>query len=275
MPVIKVKSTTNARRQYSVLKNNTDKKKREKSLCFGMAKNSGRNNRGVITAQNRGGGFRKIYRNVDFKQTAHLGKKAEVVAVEYDPNRTANILLVKYEDDTKSYLLAPSGIKTGNSIICDDSTPIKTGNRLRIKNIPASTQIYNVELDPGRGGQIAKSAGNYVILLGTDDEFSQIKMPSGEVRKLSSNCFASIGVVSNIEHNKVTVSKAGRFRLMGKRPHVRGKAKNPCDHPHGGGEGNTSIGMVRPKTPWGMPALGHKTRKKKKPTSELIVRRRK
>ncbi len=275
MPVIKAKSTSNARRQYSVLKNNVDKKAREKSLCFGMVNKSGRNNRGVITAQNRGGGFRKVYREVDFKQTSRLGQKAEIIAVEYDPNRTANIILVKYADESKSYLLAAAGLKAGDTVICDDAAPIRIGNRLRLKNIPASTQIYNVEMDPGKGGQIAKSAGNYVILLGTDGDFSQIKMPSGEVRRVPSDCFASIGVTSNIEHSKVVISKAGRFRLMGKRPHVRGKAKNPCDHPHGGGEGNTSIGMVRPKTPWGMPALGHKTRNKKKPTSELIVRRRK
>ncbi len=275
MAVILAKPTTSSRRHFSVIKNNVDKKKREKSLCFGMPNYSGRNNRGIVTAQNRGGGSRKVYRNVDFKQTSFLDQIADVIAIEYDPNRTANIALIQYPDGSKSYILSPNGLKHGDTIVCSKSAPIKIGNRMQIKNIPAATQIFNVELSSGRGGQMAKSAGGYVTLLGVDGDYAQIKLPSGEVRKILSNCYASIGVVSNIDHNKIVLSRAGRVRLMGRRPHVRGKAKNPCDHPHGGGEGNTSIGMVRPKTPWGMPALGHKTRNKKNPTSKLIVRRRK
>ena len=276
MAITKVKPTNNARRQMTVIKRAVDKKKREKSLCFGMPSAAGRNNRGIITAQNRGGGFRKIYRLVDFKQTSKLGQRAQVVAIEYDPNRSAYIALIEYaETQEKAYILAAEGLKSGDNVMCAESAPIRSGNRLKIKNIPAATQIYNIELNPGRGGQIVKSAGTYAILLGVDGDYAQLKLPSGEVRRVMSECFASVGIASNVEHGKVVVAKAGRFRLSGKRPHVRGKAKNPCDHPHGGGEGNVSIGMVRPKTPWGMPALGHKTRKKKNPTSKLIVRRRK
>lgn len=275
MPVIKTKPVNNALRQHSVLVFGVAKKKREKSLCLGIAKSCGRNNRGIITAQNRGGGARKVYRMVDFKQTSFLGKVATISAVEYDPNRTSNIALIQYEDGQKSYIIAAHGMKEGDKVVCDEKAPIRLGNRMKLKNIPLSTEIYNVELDPGRGGQIIKSAGSRAILLAVDDDFAQIKLPSGEVRRVSSECFASVGIVSNTDHSKVVISKAGRKRHMGVRPHVRGKAKNPCDHPHGGGEGNTSIGLKRPKTPWGMPALGHKTRKKKKPTSKLIVRRRK
>lgn len=275
MPIVKTKPTNNSLRQHSVLFFDITKKKREKTLCIGMPKMSGRNNRGVVTAQNRGGGARKVYRIIDFKQTSRLGDNATVVAIEYDPNRTSNIALVEYDDGQKSYLIAANGMKVGDKLLCDDKTEVKIGNRMRLRNMPLSTEIYNVELNPGRGGQIVKSAGSRAVLLGIDSDFAQIKMPSGEVRKVPSDCFASIGIVSNIDHSKVVISKAGRKRHMGVRPHVRGKAKNPCDHPHGGGEGNTSIGLKRPKTPWGMPALGHKTRKKKKPTSTLIIRRRK
>lgn len=275
MSVIKIKPTSSSRRHMTVIKKTVSSKKREKSLCIGIANQAGRNNRGVVTAQNRGGGFRKVYRMVDFKQTSFMGKSATVDAIEYDPNRTAYIALIRYADGQKAYILAPEGLKIGAEIICDEAVAVKRGNRMKIKNIPLSTQIYNIELNPGRGGQIVKSAGNYAILLGMDGQFAQIKMPSGEVRKVLSDCFASVGVVSNVDHSKIVVARAGRVRLSGRRPHVRGKAKNPCDHPHGGGEGNTSVGLVRPKTPWGMPALGHKTRKKKNPTSKLIVRRRK
>lgn len=260
----------------TVVKNVVSKKKREKSLSFGMSNTSGRNNRGVITAQNRGGGFKKVYRVVDFKQTSHLDQGAQVIAIEYDPNRTANIALIEYSDTAKkSYILAAIGMKEGDKVICSEQAPIRRGNRTMLKNIPAATQVYNIELSPNRGGQIVKSAGAYAILLGNDGDYAQIKMPSGEVRRVPNTCYASIGVVSNVDHSKTVIAKAGRFRLAGKRPHVRGKAKNPCDHPHGGGEGNVSIGMKRPKTPWGMPALGHRTRNKKNPTSKLIVRRRK
>ena len=275
MPIVKIKPTNNARRGMTVVKNAVSKKKREKSLCFGLKNSSGRNNRGVITAQNRGGGFKTVYRLVDFKQTTRLEQSAQVVAIEYDPNRTANIALIEYSDNVRAYILAAEGMKEGDTVVCAEQAPVRRGNRMMLKNIPASTEVYNIELSPNRGGQIVKSAGSYAILLGNDGEFAQIKLPSGEVRRVPNTCYASIGVTSNVEHGKTVVAKAGRFRLSGRRPHVRGKAKNPCDHPHGGGEGNTSIGLKRPKTPWGMPALGHKTRKKKNPTSKLIVRRRK
>lgn len=269
-----IKPTNNARRLMTYLVTGTDKKKREKSLCFGMTNNSGRNVHGHITAQNRGGGSRKVYRLVDFSQISYASSPAEIVAIEYDPNRSANIALIQYQDGKKSYILAATGMEKGQSVICDENTPVQIGNRCQLVNIPPSTQIYNIELSPGRGGQIAKSAGGYAVLMGFDGEYAIIKLASSENRKIRSNCYASIGVVSNIDHNKVVVSKAGRFRATGNRPHVRGKAKNPCDHPHGGGEGNVSIGMVHPKTPWGMPALGHKTRNRKKASSNLIIRRR-
>lgn len=275
MTIVKTKPTTNALRQHTVLVLGLNKKKREKSLSFGIVNKAGRNNRGVITANNRGGGTRKVYRVIDFKRTSYLAMKAEVVSIEYDPNRTANIALIRYENGDNSYIIAPEKLKIGSEVICDEKTPVKVGNRMKLMNIPPSTEIYNIELNPMQGGKIVKSAGSRAILLGSDGNFTQVKLPSGEVRKISSDCYAEIGVVSNVDYNKVVISKAGRKRLMGIRPHVRGKAKNPCDHPHGGGEGNTSIGMKRPKTPWGMPALGHKTRKHKKPTSKLILKRRK
>ncbi len=275
MAIVKTKPTINALRQHTVLVLGTNKKKREKSLSYGIVNKAGRNNRGVVTAKNRGGGARKVYREVDFKRTIYLGMKATVIAIEYDPNRTANIALIRYENGHNSYIIAPEKLKIGSEVICDEKTPVKVGNRMMLKNIPPSTEIYNIELNYMQGGKIVKSAGGRAILLGTDENFTQIKLPSGEVRKISSDCMAEIGVISNADHNKVVISKAGRKRLMGVRPHVRGKAKNPCDHPHGGGEGNTSIGMKRPKTPWGMPALGHKTRKAKKPTTKLILKRRK
>lgn len=276
MPILKVKPTNNGRRGMTVIKRAVDKKKREKSLSFGFSNKAGRNNRGVITAQNRGGGFKKVYRLVDFKQCSKLDQSAQIVAIEYDPNRSAYIALIEYSETAeKAYILAAEGMKAGDEVVCSEAAPIRIGNRLKIKNIPASTQIYNIELSPGRGGQVVKSAGAYAILLGFDGEFAQVKLPSSEVRRVSGECYASIGVTSNVDHGKIVGAKAGRFRLQGKRPHVRGKAKNPCDHPHGGGEGNTSIGLKRPKTPWGMPALGHKTRRKKNPTSKLILRRRK
>lgn len=272
MPIRIIKPTSNARREMTVLITNTDKKRPEKSLTFRLNKKSGRNCYGRITAQNRGGGSKTMYRLIDFKQIDVAGLKADVIAIEYDPNRTANIALVQYPSGEKRYVIAPEGLAKGDNIVCDEKAPIRVGNRLKLKNIPPSTQIYNIELQPGRGGQIIRSAGGYAILLGVDKEYAQIKMPSGEIRKVLAENFASIGVVSNADHSKVSIGKAGRVRLSGRRPHVRGKAKNPCDHPHGGGEGNTSIGMTHPKTPWGMPALGHKTRSRSK-SSRLIVKK--
>lgn len=259
----------------SVLVSGVSKKAPEKSLTFGGKNTAGRNNSGRMTARNRGGGFKKLFRFVDFKQTEKLDEKAKVIAIEYDPNRTANIALIEYENGEKSYILAPEGLKEGASIVASEKAAIRTGNRMKIKNIPASTQIYNVEMVPGRGGQMVRSAGAYCILLGIDKDFAQLRMSSGEIRKTSVECFASIGAVSCSDHSNITIGKAGRVRLSGRKPHVRGKAKNPCDHPHGGGEGGTSIGLKYPKTPWGMPALGHKTRKRNKKSALLIVKKRK
>jgi large subunit ribosomal protein L2 len=275
MPVKVIKSTGNARRQMSILVSGVSKKQPEKSLIFGGKNFAGRNNVGRLTIKNRGGGSKKLYRIVDFKQNSQIDKKAKVLAIEYDPNRTANIALLEYEDGTKSYILAPEGLVEGGSVVTSDKAAIRIGNRMRIKNIPASSQIFNVEMIPGRGGQMIRSAGNSAILLGIDKDYAQLRMPSGEIRKVSIECFASIGVVSCIDHGNIKIGKAGRMRLAGRKPHVRGKAKNPCDHPHGGGEGGTSIGLKYPKTPWGMPALGHKTRNKKKKSGMLIVKKRK
>ena len=223
----------------------------------------------------RGGGAKRLARNVDSSQISHLGEKAKVLGFEYDPNRSAFITLIKYESGEQSYILAADKMKKGKEIICDEKTLAQIGNRMKIKNIPASTQVYNIELVSGHGGQICRSAGSYATLLGVDGKFAQLRMPSGEIRRVLTENYASIGVVSNSEHSKIKIGKAGRSRLMGKRPTVRGKAKNPCDHPHGGGEGGAGIGMKYPKTPWGMPALGRRTRNKKKVSSKQIISRRK
>ena len=271
-----VKPTTNARRQlsytdYSIL----DKVPRIKSLTIGKKRLSGRNSAGQLVITGRGGGAKRIYRIIDFSQITHIDQKATVLAIQYDPNRSAFIALIQYEDGKKSYILAPDGLVKGDEIVCSEKTLVKVGNRMMIKNIPSSTSIFNIEVTPGKGGQVCRSAGNSATLLGVDGKYAQIKMPSGEVRKILATNFASIGVVSNTDHSNVRIAKAGRFRKNGNRPHVRGKAKNPVDHPHGGGEGHNSIGMKYPKTPWGKPALGRRTRNKKKPCGQLIITRRK
>lgn len=276
MPIKIAKPTTSARRQmttqdFAVL----DKTERDKSLTAGKKQNAGRNSQGKIVVAHRGSGVKRLYRLVDFSQLKHEDDKAEVLAIEYDPNRSSFIAKLNYGDGSKSYILAPEGLKKGDIVICADSAAPKPGNRMRLKNIPLSSQIYNIELTAGRGGQICRSAGNYATLLGYDGKYAIIRLSSGESRKILADNFASIGVVSNIDHSKVVISKAGRTRWMGIRPTVRGKAKNPVDHPHGGGEGNTSIGLRYPKTPWGAPALGHRTRNRKKAGSQLILNRRK
>lgn len=257
---------------FSALDKNS---KREKSLTFGIKRNSGRNDAGQLVVRRRGGGAKKLYRIVDFSRTSHLGEKAVVLGIQYDPNRSAHIALVQYESGEKSYILSPNGLKKGSEVICDEKTLVKTGNRMKIVNIPVSTQIHNIELVNGKGGQICRGAGSFATLLGVDGKYAQLRMPSGEIRKVLAENFASIGVVSNLDHSNIKVGKAGRTRLMGKRPSVRGKAMNPCDHPHGGGEGGTSVGMTHPKTPWGAPALGPRTRNKKKAGAALVLSRRK
>ena len=269
------KPTSNARRKMSYVIFDIDKKKPAKKLTFGKSRISGRNNSGRITVRNRGTGAKRLLRVINTKQNGNDQKKLEVISIEYDPNRSANIALVKDESGNLSYILAANKLKKGATISCGEGSAIRVGNRLKLKDIPSSTQVFNIEINQGRGGQISRSAGSYAILLGTDNNYAQIKLPSGEVRKVSKECYATIGVASNVDHSKEMIGKAGRKRLFGKRPHVRGKAKNPVDHPHGGGEGGTGIGLKYPKTPWGMPALGHKTRKIHKKSSILIIEKRK
>ncbi len=247
----------------------------EKSLTIGLRRLSGRNHAGQMVVAHRGGGAKRCYRLIDFGCRDHFGEKARVETIEYDPNRTAFIAKLSYEDGEKSYILAPEGLEIGSTVTCADEAPPKPGNRMRIRNIPASTQIHSLELMPGRGGELARSAGSYATLSGFDGKYAIIRLPSGESRKVLADNFASIGVVSNTDHANVMVGKAGRKRWMGVRPTVRGKAKNPHDHPHGGGEGGSPIGMAYPKTPWGAPALGRRTRNKKKSSGKLILSRRK
>lgn len=276
MAIKLIKPTNNARRLMSVTDfNGLDKAKRVKSLTVGIKRVSGRNSAGQLVVAHKGGGAKRVYRIVDFSQRNHLSEKATVLGIQYDPNRSAFIALIQYESGEKSYILAPQGLKKDSEIVADEKTLVKVGNRMQLKNIPASTEVYNIEIVPGKGGQICRSAGNYATLLGVDGKYAQLRMPSGEIRKILAENYASIGVVSNIDHSNVRIAKAGRSRHMGIRPAVRGKAKNPCDHPHGGGEGGSSIGMKYPKTPWGAPALGRRTRNKKKTGSRLILSRRK
>lgn len=240
-----------------------------KKLIRGTKRTSGRNNRGVITSRSRGGGAKHNLRLVDLRQIK-LGIPATVKAIEYDPNRSAYIALIYFLDGEKSYILAPADLKVGDKVVYNESTKIKIGNRLALKNIPTGIAIHNIELQPGKGGQMVRSAGSFAMLTGFDRGFAQIKMPSGEIRMVPEIAFASIGAVSNPDHSNVRLGKAGRKRLMGRRPHVRGIAMNPVDHPHGGGEGNSPIGLKHPKTPWGKPTKGYKTRKRNKSSKYII-----
>ena len=276
MPLKVVKPTGNARRQLSVADfSGLSTSKRIKGLTAGKKRISGRNSAGQLVVRRRGGGAKKLYRLVDVKRTANLAEKAKVLGIEYDPNRSAYIALVEYESGQKSYILAPDKVIEGSELVCDEKTLARVGNRMKIKNIPVSTQIHSVELVNGKGGQLCRSAGAFATLLGVDGKYAQLRMPSGEVRRVLSENYATIGIVSNIDHSNIKVGKAGRTRHMGIRPSVRGKVMNPCDHPHGGGEGRNSIGMKYPKTPWGAPALGRRTRNKKKQGAALILNRRK
>lgn len=269
-----LKPTSNARRGMSVddFKDIT-KKSPEKALTAPIKKKAGRNAQGKITVRHRGGGVKRAYRLVDFKLLENV--KAVVEAIEYDPNRSARIALIKKEDGKKLYIIAPAGLRVGAKLVFGDEAEIRTGNRKALKDIPVGTIVYNVELFPGKGGQIARSAGTKAQLMAKEGGMTQIKLPSGEIRVVPENCLASIGVVSNTEHSNIKIGKAGRTRHMGFRPTVRGKAMNPVDHPHGGGEGGTSIGLKHPKTPWGVAALGLKTRNRKKQSNGLIIRSRK
>ena len=248
--------------------------KPEKSLTKYYQRSKGRNNRGIITCQQRGGGHKRLYRQIDFRRQK-LGLPARVFSIEYDPNRSARIALLHYQDGEKRYILSPRGLSVGDSIVSDMEAPIKTGNALPLKNMPLGTEVHNVELQPGAGGQLARAAGSLAQIVAKEGNFVTLRLPSGEVRLVSRNCWATIGQVGNFEATNVVVGKAGRKRWLGRRPKVRGVVKNPVDHPHGGGEGRAPIGRSRPVTPWGRPALGQKTRKPKKYSSSLILRRRK
>ncbi len=245
----------------------------EKSLVVSLKKNSGRNNQGKITVRHRGGGVRRKYRLVDFKRKKD-GIPATVVGIEYDPNRTANIALICYADGEKAYILAPNGLKVGAKVMSGETAEIRVGNCLPLENIPVGTEIHNIELYPGKGGQLVRSAGNSAQLMAKEGKYATLRLPSGEMRMVPIICRATIGQVGNIEHDLVNIGKAGRKRHMGIRPTVRGSVMNPNDHPHGGGEGKTGIGRPGPVTPWGKPALGLKTRKKNKQSNKMIVRRR-
>ena len=273
MPTIKYKPTSPARRNMSVPSfEEITKKTPEKSLITVKKKNSGRNSYGRITVRHKGGGNRQKYRIIDFKRSGE--KPATVVGVEYDPNRTAYIALLKDEDGNKSYIICPVGVTDGTVLYSGADADIKAGNTLPIANIPVGTFIHNIELYPGKGAQLVRSAGTQAQLMAKEGSMAQVRLPSGEVRYIRMDCKATIGQVSNIEHDTVKIGKAGRKRHMGIRPTVRGSVMNPCDHPHGGGEGRSPIGRPGPVTPWGKPALGYKTRNKKARTDKFIVKRR-
>ena len=267
------KPTTNARRNMSVTDySHLSKVAPEKSLLEPLKKTSGRNSYGRITVRHHGGGNRKKYRIIDFKRTK--AGAATVLTLEYDPNRSAHIALVQYEDGTKSYILAPEGLKVNDVVEAGAGVDIKVGNALPLANIPVATFVHNVELYPGRGGQLARAAGNAAQLMAKEGVYALLRLPSGEQRNVPAQCMATIGTVSNADHINVKIGKAGRTRHMGIRPTVRGSVMNPCDHPHGGGEGKSPIGRPGPVTPWGKPALGYKTRAKHKRSDKLIVKRR-
>lgn len=272
MALKKFKPTTPARRQMSVSSfDEVTRTKPEKSLTKVIKKHSGRNNTGRITVRHRGGGSKRLYRVIDFKRFDKKNIEGTITSVEYDPNRTAYIMLVTYKDGEKRYHLAPEGIKVGEKIMTAEKAKIKVGNRMFIRNIPVGYNIYNVEMKKEKGGQLGRSAGSALKLVSLEGNHAQVQMPSGEIRLVEKEGYATIGQVSNIDNNNVVIGKAGRMRHKGRRPQVRGKAMNPVDHPHGGGEGGSPIGMKHPKTPWGMPALGLKTRRRKY-TDKMIVK---
>lgn len=245
----------------------------EKSLTKWIKNATGRNNRGVITSRHRGGGHKRLYRQIDFKRDK-LGIIAKVVSIEYDPNRNARIALLNYQDGEKRYILAPKGLQVGDTLVSNFQAPIQIGNALPLWNMPLGTEIHNIELQPGGGGELVRAAGTLAQLVAKEGQYATLRLPSGEVRLVSKDCWATVGQVGNIDINNITIGKAGKMRWRGRRPHVRGSVMNPVDHPHGGGEGRCPIGRSRPVTPWGKPALGVKTRKPKKYSNALIIRRR-
>ena len=274
MAIKKFNPTSPARRFMTVSTfEEITKAEPEKSLLEPLKKNSGRNSYGRITIRHRGGGNKRKYRVIDFKRNKD-GMNANVIAIEYDPNRSANIALIEYEDGVKSYIIAPYTLKVGDVVRSGADADIKPGNALLIADIPVGTLIHNIELAPNKGGQLVRSAGNCAQLMAKEGKFAQVRLPSGEVRMIRLDCRATIGQVSNLDHENISIGKAGRKRHVGWRPTVRGVVMNPCDHPHGGGEGKSPVGMPSPVTPWGKPTLGYKTRNKKKQSSKFIVKRR-
>ena len=272
MGIKRYKPYTPSRRHMSVSTfEEITKSTPEKSLVVHIKKNSGRNNQGKLTVRHRGGGAKKKYRIIDFKRNKD-GILAKVTGIEYDPNRTANIALICYQDGTKSYILAPVGLKVGDTLMNGADAEIKLGNTLPMRSIPVGSSIHNIEMKPGKGGQLVRSAGNVAQLMAKEGKYATVKLPSGEMRLLPIDCRATMGQVGNIDHELIKIGKAGRKRHMGIRPTVRGSVMNPNDHPHGGGEGRAPIGRPSPMTPWGKPALGYKTRKKHKASSKYIIR---
>ncbi len=268
------KPTTNARRNMSTTDySELSKVAPERSLLVSLKKNSGRNSYGRITVRHRGGGVRTKYRVIDFKRDK-FDIPATVATVEYDPNRSAFIALLQYEDGEKRYILQPAGLKVGDKVVAGPGADIKPGNALPLTSIPVGTVVHNVELYPGRGGQLARAAGNSAQLMAKEGAYALLRLPSGELRNVPVGCMATVGQVGNLDHENVKIGKAGRKRHMGWRPTVRGSVMNPCDHPHGGGEGRAPIGRPGPVTPWGKPALGYKTRNTKKKSDKLIIKRR-
>ena len=274
MAIKKYKATTNGRRGMTSLAfDEITTNKPERSLTESLKKHAGRNNLGRITTRHQGGGHKRLYRIIDFKRNKD-NIPAKVATIEYDPNRSANIALLHYVDGEKRYILAPKGLKVGQEVISGAKTDVKVGNCMELGNMPEGTFVHNVELKPGKGGQLARSAGVSAQILGNEGRYCILRLASGEVRKILSNCRATVGTVGNEDHSLVTIGKAGRSRWMGIRPTVRGSVMNPVDHPHGGGEGRTPIGRKSPMTPWGKKAMGVKTRKKKNASNQYIVRRR-
>ena len=269
------KAYTPSRRNMTVSDfSEVTKKTPEKSLLAKKAKNSGRNSYGRITVRHQGGGNRQKYRLIDFKRNKD-DMFATVVGIEYDPNRSANIALLQYEDGTLSYILAPQGLKDGDKVISGEKADIKPGNSMPIENIPVGTMIHNIELNPGQGGKMVRAAGQEAQLMAKEGQYAHVRLPSGEMRLVLTRCRATIGTLGNADHENVKLGKAGRTRHLGIRPTVRGSVMNPVDHPHGGGEGRAPVGHAGPMTPWGKPALGYKTRKKNKASNKFIVKRRK
>lgn len=273
MGITFLKPCTPGSRQRSVSDfNEITASKPEKSLTFSIHRKKGRNNHGIITCRHRGGGHKRLYRDIDFRRDK-IGIPAKVMSVQYDPNRNARIALLRYEDGEKRYILHPRGLNVGEMLISDLQAPILAGNSLPLRNMPLGSEIHNVEFQPGAGGQLARAAGTFVEILAKEGDMVTLRLPSKEIRLVSQNCWATIGQVGNIEAYNLKIGKAGRTRWLGIRPTVRGAVMNPVDHPHGGGEGRAPVGRSRPVTPWGKPALGKLTRKPKKYSNQFIIRK--